>query len=135
MDLIIDANILISALVTTKGFTYDLIFNNKARLFAPEYLLDEIEKHKEEILEKSGLSNEEFELFLSLTSFQIEFIPYNEFEQFIEEAGKITPDPNDREYFAIALKLTCPIWSNDKRLKEQNKIKIYSTSELLETIR
>lgn len=33
-------------------------------------------------------------------------------------------------YFALALKLKCPIWSNDKKLKEQNIITIYHTHEL-----
>jgi len=33
-------------------------------------------------------------------------------------------------YFALALKMKCPIWSNDKRLKEQKTIKIISTDEL-----
>lgn len=131
MELVIDANILMSALITTQGKTYDLIFNNRIKLFAPEYLLEEIEKHKKEILEKSELSEEDFRLFLSLISSQIDFISYTEFEEFISEAEEITPDLNDREYFALALKLNCSIWSNDKKLKEQNKIKIYSTIELL----
>ena len=52
----------------------------------------------------------------------------------IQMAEKITPDPNDAEYFALALKLGCGIWSNDKKLKEQDKIKIYSTSDLIELV-
>jgi len=74
MEIVVDANILMSALVTTKGFTYDLIFNDKIRLFTPEYLLEEFEEHKDEILEKSGLTEEELNLFLSLISARIDFI-------------------------------------------------------------
>lgn len=134
MELIIDANILISALVTTKAFTYDLIFNDKIKLFAPEYLLEEFEEHKDEIIGKSDLSEEELQLFLSLISIRIDFIPNNEFKEFIKQAEEITPDKDDTEYFALALKLNCSIWSNDKRLKEQDKIKIHSTEELLKLI-
>ena len=34
-------------------------------------------------------------------------------------------------YFALELKLNWGIWSNDKKLKEQNKVKVYSTEDLL----
>ena len=132
MELIIDANILMSALVTTKGFTYDLIFNDKIKLFAPEYLLEEFEKHKEEIIKKSNLSKEELHLFLSLISTRINLIPNNEFKEFIKQAKEITPDIDDTEYFALALKFNYPIWSNDKRLKQQDKIKVFSTKEINE---
>jgi len=134
MELIIDANVLMSALVATKGFTYDLIFNDKIRLFAPEYLLEEFEEHKHEIIEKSGLSEEELQLFLSLISTRIDFIPNKEFRRFIKLAEEITPDPDDTEYFALALKQNCSIWSNDKKFKKQDKIKIYRTEELAKVI-
>ena len=71
MELVIDANILISALINTEGKTYDLIFNDIIKLFAPEYLLEEITKYKEEILLKSGLNYSDFEIFLSSVSSKI----------------------------------------------------------------
>ena len=131
MELIIDANVLMSALVATTGKTYDLIFNERINLFSPEFLLEEFEKHKDEILDKSGLNESDFKLFLSLISSKIEFVSKSEFEKFIPKAKKITPYPDDTEYFALALKLRMPIWSNDKRLKQQDKIKVYSTTDLL----
>lgn len=124
MELVIDANILISSLINTEGKTYDLIFNDIIKLFASEYLL-------EEILLKSGLNHSDFEIFLSSVSAKIKFIQYAEFSSFISKSEEITPDKNDAEYFALALKLNCPIWSNDKKLKEQRDVKIYSTSELI----
>ena len=134
MELIIDANVLMSALVKAKGFTYDLIFNDKIKLSAPELLLSEFEKHKEEITKKSNLSKEELDLFLSLISARIDLIPLSEFKNQIDHAERISPDPDDTEYLALALKLNCPIWSNDKKLKEQEIIKIYSTEELIKII-
>jgi len=134
MELITDANVLISALIATEGKTYDLIFSDRIKLFSPELLLKEFEEHKKEILSKSKLLESDFELFLSLISSQIEFIPYAEFEEYISEAEKITPDQDDTEYFALALKLKCSIWSNDKKFKKQNKVKVYSTSELMKQI-
>ncbi len=90
MELIADANVLISALITTDGKTFDLIFNNRIKLFSPEFLLEEFEEYKGEILSKSKLSVSDFELFLSLVSSKIEFIPCSEFEEFISEAEKVT---------------------------------------------
>jgi len=131
MELIIDANILMSALIAPQGKTFDLIYNNRIRLFAPEFLLEEVKKHKEEILDKSGLSESDFEIFLTLIISRIEIISKSEFENLIPTAEEISPDINDSEYFALALKLNCSIWSNDKRLKNQDKVKVYSTGELL----
>ena len=48
----------------------------------------------------------------------------------MDEAKKLSPDPKDTEYLALALKLNCAFWSNDKKLKTQNKIKVYSTEDL-----
>ena len=61
----------------------------------------------------------------------IAFISKEEIEEFISEAEKICKDAKDIAYFALALKLKCPIWSNDKKLRELNKIRVYSTEELV----
>ncbi len=135
MELVIDANILMSALIAAEGKTYDIIFNNRIKLFSVDKLSEELEKHKAEILAKSGLSEYDFDVFLSLISAEIEFVPYSELEKFIPEAEKITPDPNDTEYFALALKLKCAIWTNDKKLKEQDTVKVYSTEDLVKELK
>ena len=53
----------------------------------------------------------------------------NEYVDFLSEAKNISPDPKDVPYFALALKFNCPIWTNDKLLKTQKKVKIISTHE------
>lgn len=131
MELVIDANILMSALIAAGGKTFDLMYMERIRLYSVDKLSHEVEKYKEEILAKSGLSQDEFEFILSLLSTRIEFIPYAEITPFVPEAEKITPDPNDTEYFALALKLKCGLWSNDKRLKQQSRVKVYSTEDLV----
>ena len=61
---------------------------------------------------------------------RIVIVPLEELFLYVEEAEKLTPDPDDMAYFALALKLSCAIWSNDKKLKDQNKIKVYNSHEL-----
>ncbi len=134
MDLVIDANIVISALISEEGETRNLIFLTKFPLFAPEFLLKEVEKYKELITKKSGLNKESFEIAKSLIFSKINLMSSSEFEKFLPRAKEICPDSNDVEYFALALKLNCPLWSEDKILKKQGSIKVLTTSELLEII-
>ena len=130
MELVVDANVIISSLISPAGKTSEILFSDKLKLYAPEYLLEEIDRYKKEISEKSGLSIEEINVLLSLISLNLELVPFSEFEEFIENASKICHDPDDREYFALSLKLKCPLWSNDKKLK-QGSLKVLTTSELL----
>ena len=131
MDLVIDANILFAALIK-ESVTKELILSNGINLFAPEFLFEEFYKYKEEILKKTNRSLEEFdEIFMILTNI-ITLIPEEEFCLFLEKARSISPDENDSVYFALALKLNCAIWSNDKKLKNQDKIRVYSTQDLIE---
>ncbi|MFH1094689.1 MAG: PIN domain-containing protein [Candidatus Micrarchaeota archaeon] len=49
---------------------------------------------------------------------------------FERPARRLSPDPDDWPFFALALSRDCGIWSNDKRLKKQAKVKVWSTEEL-----
>jgi len=128
MDLIIDANILFAALIK-KGLTSEILFKNK--LYAPEFIFIEFEKYKKELLAKTERTEQEFNELFELFQRNIVLIPAEEMMQFIEKAELISPDKNDSMYFALAMKLNCAIWSNDKELKKQKEIKIYSTEDLI----
>jgi len=129
MDLVIDANVLFSALIKD-SFAYNLLFSDTSHIFTPEYIFTELEKHKEEILKKTERTEGEFFRVLETLKQRIIIVPLEELVPYVEEAERLTPDPDDMAYFALALKLNCAIWSNDKKLKEQNKIKVYHTNEL-----
>lgn len=129
MDLVIDANVLFSVLIK-ESFSYNLLFSGKFHLFTPEYVFTELEKHKEELVNKTERTTEEFFRLVETLKRRIVIVPLEELFPYVGEAEKLTPDPGDMAYFALALKLNCAIWSNDKKLKEQNKIKVYNTHEL-----
>ena len=42
----------------------------------------------------------------------------------------LAPHLKDVEYFALALKLDCPIWAQEKAFKKQSGVKIFATSDL-----
>lgn len=131
MDLVVDANIIFAALIKD-SFSYYLLFSGRFHLFTPEYVFTEFEKHKEEILEKTERTTEEFFRLLEVLKRRIILVPLEELTTYVEEAEKISPDPADMAYFALALKYGCAIWSNDKALKEKQKVvPVYPTHELL----
>ena len=130
MNIIIDANIIIAALIK-QGKTAEILVNPILKLNAPEIILKEIDNHFEEIIIKSNKTNEDFLKTLFYIKEIIKIIPNSEIYEFIGQAKEISPDQDDIMYFALALKLKCPIWSNDKRLKEQDKVKVYSTEDLI----
>lgn len=131
MDFIVDANVAIAALISRSGHTADLFFSPMLSIYAPELLLHEIWKHKEELIIKTGLSATDFGKALAFLSAKIKLFPVEEFLPSLPRAKEVCPDPDDVPYLALALHLGCPLWSNDKELKKQSAVKVLSTSEVL----
>ena len=128
MDFVVDANIIFAALI--KGnLNYKLFFLKNLYLYSPEFILIEIEKHKELIIEKS--EHDDFEEVLKVLKRRVTLVSLKDLKEYLKEAESISPDEADVSYLALALKLTIPILSNDKDLKKQNKIKVYSTQDIL----
>ncbi|MEW6722048.1 MAG: putative toxin-antitoxin system toxin component, PIN family [Candidatus Micrarchaeota archaeon] len=130
MNLVVDANIIIAALIKD-GITIELLLEPQVCLYCPEFLFDEIFRYQDTILEKTSRSEEEFSEILTALSERLVIVPMEEIRPYLGEATAISPDPDDVVYFALALKLGAGIWSNDKLLKKQNKIPIYSTADIL----
>ena len=130
MKIVIDANILFSIFIKS-GADSQIFFNKNLEFFAPEFIFEELTKYTKDILSKTHRPIDEFEEILTHLKEYITFIQDDELIDFVSHAEEITPDPKDMIYFALALKLNCPIWSNDNKLKKQEKVKIYSTSDLL----
>jgi len=136
MILVVDANILFAALIKS-GFTKTLLLISDYSFFAPEFSITEFKKHLPELEKKTGLSKEELKKILDdlIETAEIKLIPFEEFKYKTKLAKSISPDIDDVAYFALALHLNCAIWSNDKEMKKQNKVKIINTKELFEKIK
>ncbi|MBU2589621.1 MAG: PIN domain-containing protein [Nanoarchaeota archaeon] len=131
MELVVDANILFSALIKN-NVTADILFDNRLKLYSPEFIIIEFMKYEDLILKKTKRTKEEFVQFMHQLKERIIVIPKEEYLSFFEKAKKFSPDKNDIMYFALALKIKCSLWSNDRLLKEQDKIKVYNTKDVLE---
>ena len=133
MLLVADTNILLS-FFNEKSKARELATSSLLELFSPEFALEELKEHKEEIIEKFSLSEMQFSLIEAFLRTTVNFAGSEEYSTFLPEAIKLSPDPDDADFFALALKLGCDIWSNDKKLKEQTAVKVLSTKDLLKLL-
>ena len=133
MIVVIDANILFSALIKN-SLTAELIFNEDLKLYTCEFILEEFFKYEKEIMQKTHRTREQFIIIMHQLRDIITVIHKEEYSHFIVEAEKFSPDPKDVMYFALAIKLGGNIWSNDKLLKNQNKVKVYLISEIMQFV-
>jgi len=134
MKLVVDANELFAGIIAKgknlQSWTLGIMFSDEVELFAPFRLLAELENNREEIRSKSGFSLHDFEAFVSILELRVRFIPLEQFLDKISEAKVLAPHLKDVEYFALALKLDCPIWAQEKAFKKQSGVKIFATSDL-----
>lgn len=133
MDLVVDANVLFSAAIK-QSKTAELILRDDLHLYAPEYLFEEFESYKDILLQKTHRRRADFEKFVSVLRDRIKLVPKEEFKSRIKRAQRASPDPKDIPYFALTLRIGGRIWSDDKKLKEQDKVSTITTTELLELL-
>jgi predicted nucleic acid-binding protein len=129
MQVVIDTNVLISALMA-KTKTFEIIVFGDLDMHVPEYSLEEIERHKEELRERMHIPDDEFDLALDLILSHVTVVNREKYRLFESHAKKICPDQNDFPFFALALAMGTPLWSNDKRLKDQKEIIVYNTKDM-----
>lgn len=121
MRIVIDANIVFSAILNTNGKIGDLLINSKKYFdfIAPDFLRIEIRKHYPKLMKISGLSLEQVQ--------EVEFHVYKDIKFISEEqistsawvfAYNLTQDvdPKDTPYIAYSKHFKCKIWSGDKAL-------------------
>jgi predicted nucleic acid-binding protein len=95
----------------------------------PEFMLSELAEHYDEIVEKTHRNHTELLLLIEEIKQNVTFIAMDELVPYYDIAKKIISDPDDIAYVALAIKLSIPIWSNDKKMK-QSVVKVYNTAEL-----
>jgi predicted nucleic acid-binding protein len=129
MELVIDTNIVFSAIVKN-SVSRILLLNPNLILHAPEGLISELEEHREEIREKSRLSEKKYDELMAILLSRIELVPKESIVPFLKAALEFSPDKDDSPFLALCLAKGIPLWSNDKPLKQQSFVKVFSTSEL-----
>jgi len=133
MKLIIDTNIIISALIRD-SISRRIIVKSEWKFYYPEKAFHEIEEHKNLILKKSGMKETEYIQLLSYLLNHIIIVPENQVRNKLKEAnntmGKI--DIDDVVFLATALSLQdSRIWSDDADFDKQNKVKVLKTKDVI----
>jgi predicted nucleic acid-binding protein len=127
MNLVVDANILFSLANELSAASF-LVESFSLNLIAPKFALDELKKYEKVLLRKSNTDN--FLTVLHRLSSLVTFVEVED-EEVKNLSFKIS-DKKDIIYLVLASKYNFPIWSNDKHLKEQNVINVFTTAELVE---
>ena len=108
-----------------------LAASKDVNLVSPQFALNELNKHREEILFASRIRPNEFGELIKLLPLLVEFVSESEYIEFLDEAKSIFPEHlKDVDFFALALKYDCVLWSNEKLHKRQSKVKVLNTDEL-----
>lgn len=134
LKIVIDLNVLFSAFIKD-SVTRKIIKSSNLDFYFPEIALNKIYQHKEEIIEKSGLSEEEFSILLMQILPSIKIISKEQTLKYWNEANEVMVkiDPEDIIFISAALYLgeEAIIWTNDEHFDKQNKVKTIKTKDLL----
>ena len=132
MKLVIDTNVLISALIKDSRTREILLFHSMEFLL-PEYSLEEIARHKAKISRYCGLKEEEIDVILSVLLENISIVPFRAIKPHLEKAHEIIGhiDPKDVPFAALVLSTENDgIWSNDRHFEKAVGIKVWKTIDL-----
>ena len=133
MELVVDANILLASFLK-EAVTRELLLDSRLTLFAPEHLLSETSRHLEKsagLRKRIRLSAEDLLKLFEILTMNIKTIPKQSYHRFMGRALTLAPHIEDAPYLAVALFREISIWSNNRGLKNQHMVKIYTTGELL----
>ena len=101
MKLVVDTNIVFSAIISDKGKIGELLLNkpNDLQFLSPAFLLEELHFHTKKILSVTGYSEPEYQQIKSLITKHIEFIDLKSIsEENWETAYHLIKDIDERTY-------------------------------------
>ena len=117
MDYVIDANVLISMLITGRASYYTLA--KHFHFYLPSFALQELEEYQDVVFEQSRLQPGEVRRFARQLFPLLTITPTIAVDPDSRKQAEVLAkaiDPKDREYVALALQLSIPLLSRDKPL-------------------
>jgi len=134
MKIVLDSNILFSALISGKEFYVDIL--KALKIYVPDFIFAEISKYEDTIIKKTKMGKE-FSFFIKELFSEITVIPRlaiskKNYKKALALCDEI--DPKDTPYLALSLELNIPLWTNDKKLIQglikKGYTKIITTEEI-----
>jgi predicted nucleic acid-binding protein len=132
MKIIIDTNILLSALIKNST-TRKILIRSDWEFYYPKISLNEIKKHEDMVIRKSDMKKENYEILLSDLLNNITLVKQEEITN-LDQAKEIMRniDPDDTIFIAAALSIKDSIiWTDDKHFNQQKEIKTYNTQQMM----
>ena len=123
MRIVVDTNIVFSALISSSATISDIIIApfNRFRFYTCDYLFDELDNHQEKLLKASKLSEKEIDkarinLFKYINVISLGIIPQNIW--LAAEALTFDIDPDDIPFVALSMFLDAHIvsWIEKQRI-------------------
>ena len=133
LRLVVDANIVIAALLRDST-ARRIVMDDRLRLWAPSDILEETEKHLDEISRRGGRPAQETRRLLESILDYVVLVEREALEPHFEEAELLLAarDPSDAPYVAVALSQGLGgVWSDDPDFRAQDRVKVYTTPELV----
>lgn len=127
--LAVDANPILSAIIGGKARSVFLEADNIS-FYTTLFNFKEVEKYIPALASKRSLPLDD--LYLALSTLPISVCDVEFSKNTLKKAEGLIGDrdPDDIQLLALALKLSCPIWSNDRDFDGMG-VKIYSTLALI----
>jgi len=136
MNIVLDANILFSALIRDST-TRRMILEYDDRFLFPTYIFEELEKHKAELIRKSCLNEDEFNQLLSMLLRKVSVVPNEVLYPCQKEAYEAVKDIDRDDVLFVACVLAYPnsiLWSDDKKLKKIKHVTVLNTKEIIDLL-
>lgn len=133
MIFVIDSNVFFSALIRD-SISRKIIFELNDEFLFPEYLFEEFKNHRAEIIEKSGLSRNDFYELVRNILRRVKIVKKDILIEHSEEALAIMNDIDEDDSLIIACALAFQgsvIWTEDKHFRKQDKIRVFRTKEMI----
>ena len=132
MQLVADANVLLSALIGGRARLV-LQHPNVEAVYAPVFALDEVHEYLGVLAQKRRLRLDT--LLLTRAALPVTVVERSVYQQFVKEATRRMRrrDLNDVDVRALSLHLGHPVWSNDNDFEDAG-VKWHTTAELLKIL-
>jgi len=131
--IIVDASVLLAGLFK-EGVVRDILLNfEDAEFLAPSYIREEVERHIQDVVSRTGKPEATVRAVLDDLFAAIDLVPPEAYSGSMEEARGLARSARafgDEDYIALALALDAPVWTLDRDFRRTSAIKTLPTSEI-----
>jgi len=139
VNIVVDTNIIFSAILNANGLIGDIIFNSPKDFifYSPELMKTEIDRYLPKLikiskLEENQLLDSKFRILSSIDLVSEEIIKESVWETAFQLTAEI--DEDDTPFVALAIEINAILWTGDKKLikglKKKGFNSIFSTDDL-----